>query len=135
MTRDKPLIVVADDEPHIVQVLKLRLELDGYDVLGAEDGEEALALIREHIPDLLITDYQMPFLSGVELCLALREDEATRHLPVLMLTARQHSIHDKDLQRCMILQIMNKPFSPREISEAVRRVLGEPDWREERRTA
>jgi two-component system phosphate regulon response regulator PhoB len=135
MGRGTPLIVVVDDEPHIVQVLKLRLEIDGYEVLGAEDGEEALALVQEHRPDLLITDYQMPYMSGVELCRAIRDDAETHAMPILMLTARQHSIHDRDLGACAIDHILAKPFSPREISEYVARLLARGDWREVRKTA
>ena len=82
------LILVADDESHIVQVLALKFRNAGHDVMEASDGEEALELVRRHRPDVVVTDMQMPFMNGIELARALLSDPETASIPVLILTAR-----------------------------------------------
>ena len=69
MNRDKPLILAVDDETHILHVVSLKLTRAGFDVITAEDGEEALELALEECPDVVITDFQMPIMNGLELCI------------------------------------------------------------------
>src|SRR5438477_4298920 len=79
-------ILVADDESHILHVVSLKLRNAGYRVITARDGQEAFELAVQEKPDLIITDYHMPQLSGLELCQKLKQDTATRHIPAIMLT-------------------------------------------------
>ncbi len=123
MNRTKPLILVADDECHIVHVVSLKLTNAGYDVITAEDGEEALALALEHRPDLVVTDLQMPIVNGLELCQKLKEHEATRTTPALMITARGFSLAPDVLEQTNIADVVSKPFSPSGILEKVRELL------------
>ncbi len=116
-------ILVVDDETHIVQVLSFKLRNAGYEVLTAEDGEEGLEVARNSIPDLIITDFQMPYMTGMELCCALNEDETTASIPVLMLTARGYALDDDDLSISNIKGILSKPFSPRAIVQQVSELL------------
>ena len=116
-------IVVADDEPHIRHVLALKLEKSGYTVHCAADGQEALELCGAELPDLLITDYQMPALNGMELCQRLRANPATSKLPVIMLTARGFALDQEQTKACSITAVMSKPFSPAEILAAVNGLL------------
>lgn len=116
-------ILVCDDEPHIVHVVSTKLRNGGFDVVTAADGEEALNAAREHKPDLLITDYQMPYLSGLELCVKLRSDPETRSIPVIMLTARGFSLGEDDLKDTSIQKVLPKPFSPREVLHSVQAIL------------
>ncbi len=81
-------ILVADDESHILNVVSLKLTNAGFTVFTAVDGQEALELATAQRPDLLITDYHMPQLSGLELCQRLRQNPATAGIPTIMLTAR-----------------------------------------------
>jgi CheY-like chemotaxis protein len=117
-------IVVADDESHILHVLSMKLSNAGYQVLTAMDGEEALELCRNELPDLLITDYQMPIMTGLEVCRALRQDERTRGIPVLMLTARGFDLEQAQMSQVGIREVLSKPFSPREVLVKVQEVLG-----------
>lgn len=117
-------VLVVDDEAHIVQVVSLKLRNAGYDVMTAVDGEEGLEVaIREH-PDLVITDFQMPYMTGLELCQALARDQATSDIPVLMLTARGYALTDEDLSIGNIKDVLTKPFSPRQIVQQVELLLG-----------
>jgi len=117
-------ILVCDDEPHILHVVSAKLKSGGYEVLTAADGEEALMLVREHWPDLIITDYQMPVLSGLELAAKLRADPQTERIPIILLTARGFSLGDQDLANTNIRKVLAKPFSPREVLQTVNTLLG-----------
>ncbi|HKQ50600.1 MAG TPA: response regulator [Phycisphaerae bacterium] len=116
-------ILVCDDEPHIVHVVAAKLRNAGLEVITAGDGEEAFGLAKSQRPDLVITDYQMPILSGLELCAKLRSDPETRNIPAIMLTARGFSLADQELVHTNIRQVLVKPFSPREVLSTVRRIL------------
>src|SRR5438874_7860892 len=89
-------ILVADDETHILHVVSLKLRNAGYRVLTARDGQEAFEIASAEKPDLLITDYHMPQLSGLELCQKLKQDPATRLIPAIMLTARGYHLEPHD---------------------------------------
>jgi len=116
-------ILVADDESHILHVVSLKLRNAGFEVLTASDGQEALELAQSQRPDLLITDYHMPQLSGLELCQKLKQDSATARIPAIMLTARGYQLDLKDTNRSGIRRMISKPFSPRHLLEAVNEVL------------
>lgn len=124
MNRDKPLILVVDDEAHIVHVVSLKLANAGYEVITAEDGEEALAIATERQPDLVVTDFQMPFMTGLELCVKLKEQAATRTMPALMLTARGFSLAADQMDQTNIAGVLSKPFSPREVLTRVQELIG-----------
>lgn len=117
-------IVVADDEAHILHVVSMKLKNAGFEVLTAVDGEEALDLCRTAQPDLLITDYQMPVMTGLELCRQLRREDCTRAIPVIMLTARGYDIEPAEMQEASIAAVLAKPFSPREVLEKVNQLTG-----------
>ena len=116
-------ILVVDDEAHIVQVLSLKLRNAGYEVFTAVDGEEAFELAGQESPDLVITDFPMPYMTGLELCRALAEHEATASIPILILTARGYALDDEDLAIGNIKDVISKPFSPRAIVAQVRGLL------------
>ena len=116
-------ILIADDEAHILHVVTVKLSNAGYEVITAMDGEEALELCRSKKPDLLITDYQMPYLTGLELSKRLRQDERTARIPVLLLTARGFDIESHEMSEAGINDVISKPFSPREILRKVENLL------------
>lgn len=119
-------LIIADDETHIVHVLAYKLRNAGYDVRTAADGEEAYELAVQDPPDLIITDLQMPYMSGLEMCAKLKTNPATSNLPAIMLTARGHALAQTDLAATNIKMVLSKPFSPRQILEEVERILGRP---------
>ena len=113
------MILVADDESHIVQVLALKFRNAGHDVIEATDGEEALDLVRGHLPDVVVTDMQMPFMNGIELAGAMLDDPATASIPVLILTARGWAMDECIATLSNVKSVQSKPFSPREILSLV----------------
>lgn len=116
-------ILVVDDEAHILQVLSLKLRNAGYEVITAVDGEEAYEYAIKQAPDVVISDYQMPYMTGLELCRALAGNAATANVPVLLLTARGHALDPEDLTLRNIRDVLSKPFSPRAVVEQVQRLL------------
>lgn len=120
-------VLVADDETHILYVVSMKLRNAGYDVITAVDGGEALELCATEKPDLLITDYQMPVMTGLELCRQLRNTPQTRGIPAIMLTARGFDIEPAEMLEAGIAAVLTKPFSPREILMKVNELLQKPD--------
>ena len=108
-----PRILVVDDEAHIVQVVALKFRNAGLEVETAGDGDEALAMVRASRFDLVVTDLQMPTMSGIELARAMAADPRTSDIPVLMLTARGHLLRDGEADSANIARVVHKPFSPR----------------------
>jgi CheY-like chemotaxis protein len=117
-------ILVADDEPYLTFMLATRLREHGADVIVAGDGEEALRLAREHHPDLILTDFQMPVLSGLELARKLLEQPDTAEIPVLLLTARGHRLPAAELVATNIRHLIAKPFSTKELIAIVSELCG-----------
>ena len=117
----KPVILIADDDPDILQLVAFRLERSGYTVVRARDGEEALQAARENVPDLAVL---VPKLEGYEVTRALRAEEATRRMPIILLTAK---VQDGDVQRGFDAgadDYVRKPFSPQELRSRVQAILG-----------
>src|SRR5687768_770267 len=86
--RMKPYILIVEDEDALATLLQYNLDKEGYRTAWAADGEEALLLVEEEQPDLVVLDWMLPRISGVEVCRRLRGRAATRHIPIIMLTAR-----------------------------------------------
>jgi len=118
-----PLILVVEDEAALVTLLRYNLEREGFRVAAARDGEEALLLAREQKPDLVLLDWMLPLLSGIEVCRQLRRIPETRAVPIIMLTARGE---EGDKLRGLDSgadDYVTKPFSPTELVARVRAVL------------
>ncbi len=124
---DKKVIMVVDDESHILHVVCLKLKNAGFETITAEDGEEGYALAMERKPDLIITDYQMPFMSGLEMCGKLCESLGDEKIPAIMLTARGFTLSQEDIDAVNIKTVMSKPFSPREVLAWAQKVLEKPN--------
>src|ERR1043166_39651 len=116
-------ILVCDDEPHIVHVVAAKLRNAGFEVMTAADGQQGFEMACQAPPDLLITDYQMPYLSGLELCARLRAEPRTAQIAVVMLTARGYSLTESDLATTNIRTVLVKPFSPREVLKTAQEIL------------
>ncbi len=121
---DKKVLVI-DDEMHIVHVVAIKLRNNGYEVLSAENGAEGFELAESEMPDVIVTDYQMPVMSGVEMVQKLRNHQKTKDIPVIMLTARGFAIEDDKKNTLQITQFLSKPFSPKELLRSIDDILHE----------
>jgi len=110
-------ILIADDEPHVLRVLKMSLEKEGYEVDVCANGMEALSRIQQQAPDVLITDIQMPKMTGEELCRHIDEYMPDRQFLIFVLTSRtevEHREWSRDIQNLLFLE---KPVSIRNLVE------------------
>jgi two-component system phosphate regulon response regulator PhoB len=123
----KPLILVVEDETPIQTLLRYNLEQDDYEVAEATDGEEALLLCAERKPDLIILDWMLPLLSGIEVCRRLRRSDETKSIPIIMLTARGEEGDRVRGLNAGADDYVTKPFSPAELLARVRAVLRRTD--------
>ena len=112
-------VLVVDDEKYLTFMLSMKLTQLGAQVFTASNGDEAFTLACAHRPDLIVTDFQMPKLNGLQLAQKLKLHEPTSHIPVLMLTARGHAIANDQLQQTNIRQLISKPFSAKEFLSTV----------------
>jgi CheY-like chemotaxis protein len=119
---DKKVLVV-DDEIHIVHVVTIKLRNNGYDVVSASDGAEAYELACSEQPDIVVTDYHMPVMSGLELIEKLRETPQTADVPVIILTARSFAVEEQRKRQLRISKCLSKPFSPKELLRDIEDVL------------
>jgi len=116
-------VLVVDDEIHIVHVVAIKLRNNGFEVITAANGAEAFDLACEERPDIIVTDYQMPVMSGLELAEKIRENESTKNIPVILLTARSFAIEEEQQEYLRISQCLSKPFSPKELLRSIEDVL------------
>ncbi len=121
---EPPLVLVADDDPDILSLVTLRLQRDGYEVIGAPDGERAVEEALERTPDLALIDVSMPKLDGYEVTERLRQHEPTSATPIILLTAR---VQDSDVARGIEAgadDYVRKPFSMADLRTRVQAALG-----------
>ncbi len=118
-------VVLVDDEPHITRMVERRLSQLGYEVRTAGDGQQGLNLIHEVMPDLVVTDLQMPYMSGIELSTRLWSSEKTKGIPVVMLTARGFIVEQQISDLKNIRALLSKPFSTRSLVDRIGSILGE----------
>jgi two-component system phosphate regulon response regulator PhoB len=116
-------ILLVEDDASLVELVTYNLEKEGFDVVRTGDGEEALTLAEEEKPDLVILDWMIANLSGIEVCRRLRRAPATAHLPIVMLTARGDEADRVRGLETGADDYMTKPFSPRELIARIRAVL------------
>ncbi len=116
-------VLVAEDEPHIMTLVKFKLRDAGFTVLPAEDGKKTLEIAQTQKPDLILLDVMMPLLNGYEVLEALKKDDNLKNIPVIMLTAKsfQHEV-DEAIKKGADDYII-KPFSPAELVERVKKIL------------
>jgi len=116
-------VLIADDEIHIIHVVAIKLRNNGYEVVSANNGAEAYDVACAEHPDIVVTDYQMPLMTGVEMIEKLRANEATREIPVILLTARSFAISPEQQESLGVSACLSKPFSPKELLKSIQDIL------------
>ena len=118
-----PCIVLVDDEPHITHMVSRKLTQCGYTVHIAMDGQQGLTLIHEVNPDLIVTDLQMPYMSGIELSTRLWGSEKTKTIPIIMLTARGFAVEEQVKELGNVKSLLSKPFGTKALIELISATL------------
>jgi len=121
----KGKILVVDDEIYIVHILDFSLGMEGYEVITALDGEQAIEKAHAEKPDLIVLDIMMPKLDGYETCKALKGDPTTRDIPVILLSAKGRNVDQKTGFEVGADDYITKPFSPRKLVERINAILGQ----------
>lgn len=120
-----PLILVAEDERDIRELIVITLQLHGFRVVQVTNGEEAVAKAREISPDMILMDVRMPKMTGFEACQALKADEQTKDIPVIFLSAKGQEIEVKTGLDLGAVDYFLKPFAPDKLTERVSEILSE----------
>ena len=118
-------ILIADDEPNIVISLEFLMQRNGYEVATAADGEQALRLLEEFKPDLILLDIMLPLRNGFEVCQRIRENAAWKHTKIIMLTAKGREVEVAKGLALGADVYITKPFATKELLASVRQLLGE----------
>ena len=116
-------VLVVDDEPEIRELCRVNLEFEGFEVLEAPNGFEALQIVREQHPDLVFLDLMMPGMDGWDVLRAIKEDDSTAHIPVILLTAKSGEEDQMRGWQEGILEYVSKPFNPLSLAEWAGRAL------------
>lgn len=125
-SRERPLVLVVEDNPHDWEIYGKILWYNGFDVLYAADGTEGLRLCLEHAPDLVLLDVGLPDMTGLELCSELRGHAGSASIPVVILSARPRAEYEARALRAGCTQYMEKPAGPLDVLREVERLVGRP---------
>jgi DNA-binding response OmpR family regulator len=120
---EKLRILLVDDEPSIVKMVGKRLEVEGFEVLIAIDGQEALAKAKGERPDLVVLDLMLPKLNGYEVCTMLKQDTRYQKIPIVLFTAKAQEKDEKLGMECGADAYVRKPFRAQELLEKIRTLL------------
>jgi CheY-like chemotaxis protein len=118
-----PRVLVVDDDPQVLRLLRVNFELEGYDVALASNGEEALAAVAAELPDVMVCDVMMPGIDGLEVVRRLRADPATAKLPVVVVSAKAQQADLAHGKEAGADEYVTKPFDPQDLLDAVGRLL------------
>jgi CheY-like chemotaxis protein len=122
----KKRVLVCDDDPVILRLLEVNLELEGFDVLTGNNGEEGVEIAKREHPDLVILDIMMPRMDGYEACRLIKENEDTRHIPVVFLSAKAQASDIERGKSYGVAEYLTKPFDPTDLTDLVFKLVGQP---------
>ncbi len=115
-------ILIVDDEPDLCKVLLFILENEGYEVFGAENGQQALDLVKNIVPDLILLDVYLPVINGDDVAKILKKDEKFKHIPVILMSASSLSISER-ANKSHVDSFLIKPFEPEDMIEQIKKLI------------
>ena len=120
MMTEKKRVLVVDDEPHIVKLVKLSLGDKNYDIVGVTSGKEAISYVKDNTPDILVLDLMMPGVNGYEVCQSVRENPKTKGIPIIILSAKSQMLDKLNAIDVGADDYMCKPFDPDELARRIK---------------
>ncbi len=121
-------VIIIDDEPFILMMIEDKLKKANIDVVTLRESKNAVEIIKKEMPDLIILDWMMPELSGIELCRILKKDPDLLNIPIFMLTAKGQDSDEQLGLKCGVVRYITKPFSPKSLLEMVQETLGKDKY-------
>ena len=121
--KKKKKILLVEDEPHLVDMLRIRLQANGYDVICAYDGEEGIALAKKQKPDIILLDLLMPKIDGYQVCSHLKGTSRYAKIPIIVVTAKVHKPDQQKAMECGADAYIAKPFYPGDLLSTIREML------------
>ncbi|MEM7228405.1 MAG: response regulator [Planctomycetota bacterium] len=118
-----PRVLIVDDERHVTSLLRYKLESAGIAVHTANDGRAGFESALACIPDLVVVDFHMPYMNGIELARAMHGHPTTAETPVVVITAHAHCLRDEDLVDTNVCELLPKPFSPKDLLKTIHEIL------------
>jgi CheY-like chemotaxis protein len=118
-----PKVLIVDDEMHVIKIMQFKLKNEGYKVLSALNGQDAIEIAKEEIPDVILLDIMMPEMDGYKVYEILQEDDKTKDIPVIMVTAKTQEEDKLKAEKLGIEDYIFKPFSLQSVIDAIKRVL------------
>ena len=118
-----PKVLVVDDDPVIVRLLEVNFEMEGFEVVTAVDGVDGVEKAKAHQPDIVVSDVMMPKLNGIELCAAIKGDDATKHIPVVLLSAKAQVADVRAGLDAGADDYVTKPFEPLDLIDRINKLL------------
>ena len=123
---EKPVIVVADDDRDICELIKMQLTRHGFQVFIADNGQSAIELVVEHKPAIALLDIMMPKLSGLEVARQIRDNPTLSTVSIMLISARSSGRIEADLDELNISDYITKPFSPQELVQRINNIINKP---------
>lgn len=117
-------VIVIDDEPFILMMIEDKFKKAKIDVTTLRESKNALEVIKKVKPELIILDWMMPELSGIDLCRMIKADPELKHIPIFMLTAKGQDSDELQSMQCGVSRYITKPFSPKSLLEMVQKIIG-----------
>jgi len=121
-------ILIIDDQKDYLELLRLRLETEGYMVLEASSGREGIKIAKESMPEIILLDLMMPDMDGFEVCSELKIESSTKQIPIIMLTAKRDPIDKTFAKGVGVVDYINKPFSAKELLEKMEKYILENSY-------
>lgn len=118
-------ILICDDDPVILRLIEVNLELEGFEVLTGNNGEEGVEIATRERPDLVILDIMMPRMDGYEACRRLKADDATKHIPIVFLSAKAQASDIEKGKSYGVAEYLTKPFDPTDLTDLVFKLVGQ----------
>jgi CheY-like chemotaxis protein len=116
-------ILLAEDEPDILKVVRYRLIKKGYEVISAANGKEAITLIEEHMPDLILADVKMPLMGGIEILKFIKENANLKHIPILFITASSELLKQESRDQLLNEDVFLKPIEMEKLTTRIQELL------------
>ncbi|MFC1855368.1 response regulator transcription factor [Thermodesulfobacteriota bacterium] len=116
-------VLIVDDEMHVIKIMQFKLKKEGFDVISAQNGNDAIEIAKKELPDIILLDIMMPDINGYMVLEALKAEDSTKDIPVIMVTAKTQESNKIKAEKLGIADYIFKPFSLQHVVESIQRII------------